>query len=121
MDDYVEKALRTESMLSDGRKRYQMERLIHAGLGLGTEVGEFQDALKRHLFYGIPIDRTNLIEELGDILWYVALAADVLRVNINEIQQRNIAKLKKRYPEKFEDTLALNRDLEKERETLENK
>ena len=47
-------------------------RLFHGVLGLATESGEIADNVKKHLFYGKDADEPNLIEELGDILWYVA-------------------------------------------------
>ena len=47
-------------------------RLFHGVLGLATESGEIADNVKKHLFYGKDADQDNLIEELGDILWYVA-------------------------------------------------
>jgi NTP pyrophosphatase (non-canonical NTP hydrolase) len=92
---------------------------MHAILGIMTELGEFADPFKKFIFYGKPIDRTNAIEELGDLLWYVAIAAAALHTTIAEVQRVNIEKLSKRYPEKFTEFLAVNRDLAAERETLE--
>ena len=48
-------------------------RLLHAQLGLHTEGGELADALKRHLFYGKPLDPVNIAEEIGDVFWYLAV------------------------------------------------
>lgn len=45
----------------------------HAGYGLMTEVGELLDTYKRNKFYKTPLDNKNLIEEVGDILWYLSL------------------------------------------------
>lgn len=97
-------------------------RLLHAVLGLTSEVGEFADALKKHLFYGKPLDKINLSEESGDLLWYLALAANVPgMLSIDENMERNIAKLKARYGDKFTEHLAANRNLDREREILEGK
>ena len=52
-------------------------------------------------------------------MWYLALLFDELKLDPNETMNKNIAKLKARYPEKFSKEKALNRDLEKEREILE--
>lgn len=49
--------------------------VIHATMGLRTELAELLDALKKRLIYGKPIDVTNVLEECGDILWYAALYA----------------------------------------------
>lgn len=95
--------------------------LLHAGIGLATEGGEFLDALKKHIFYGKPLDTVNLAEELGDILWYVALAMRALDTTFDEQMDINIKKLAVRYPEKFDEFLAENRNLKIERDVLEGK
>lgn len=95
-------------------------RLLHAAIGMCTEAGEFQDALKRAFFYGKPMDRTNLAEEVGDLLWYCALACNALNVDMEQIMRSNIKKLEKRFPAKFNKEDALIRDLKNERKELEN-
>lgn len=101
------------------RMTMEMVELTHVGDGLATEAGEFIDALKKHIFYGKPLDRVNLAEELGDILWYVAYAARLLETTIDNIQEANIAKLRLRYPEKFTEAKAEHRDLVGERNILD--
>jgi NTP pyrophosphatase (non-canonical NTP hydrolase) len=96
-------------------------RLLHASIGITTESGELADLLKKHIFYGKPLDTVNAVEECGDLLWYVALACDALGVTIGEVMERNIAKLRTRYPDKFTSDAAINRDLEAERRALEGK
>ena len=96
----------------------ETQRLLHYGMGMVTEVGEYMDALKKNLMYGKPIDKVNLREELGDVLWYVARACTALDISMEAIMDRNIEKLRARFPEKFTAEKALNRDLEKEREVL---
>ena len=77
--------------------------LIHASLGLSGEAGEFADAVKRVAIYeGVP-DRANMIEELGDLLWYIAYACEVLGEPLEIVARDNIEKLKKRYPEAYSD------------------
>lgn len=117
MRDYIKKALRTESQMVPIFDSNQ-SRILHAGLGMATEAAEFLDALKKHFFYGAPTDRTNLVEEMGDLFWYMAIASDALGVDFDEIQRRNVNKLKTRYPDKYTDEKALNRDLAAEAEAL---
>lgn len=95
------------------------QNLLHAALGLCTESSEFADGIKKHVFYGKPIDRVNLIEELGDLAWYMSLAMNELDVTWEEVWETNIAKLEKRYPDKFTEEAANNRDLDGERAVLE--
>ncbi len=115
--EYKRLALRTLS------NKFHIENVsanaLHAAMGLCTEAGEIQDHLKRVIFYGKPVDKVNLAEELGDILWYVALMAHELKLEISDIMEMNIDKLKIRFPEKFTEELAIDRNLDKERETLE--
>jgi NTP pyrophosphatase (non-canonical NTP hydrolase) len=94
-------------------------RLLHAQLGISSEGGEVSDQLKKWLFYGMPLDVVNLGEEIGDLFWYCALASNELNIPFTEIMEKNIAKLKARYGEKFSNHAALNRDLEAERSVLE--
>lgn len=94
-------------------------RLMHAVMGLQTETAELTDQLKKVVMYGKALDRTNLEEEAGDALWYMALLVDELGLDFESILDKNIAKLKARYGEKFTNDAALNRDLEKERTILE--
>ncbi|MFZ1736087.1 MAG: nucleoside triphosphate pyrophosphohydrolase family protein [Candidatus Moraniibacteriota bacterium] len=117
MKDYVQNAIKTESIHFDIAGR---ERLLHAGIGLATESGEFLDALKKSIFYGKELDRVNLKEELGDVLWYMAIAMDALGTDFETEMEKNIKKLKARYGEKFSQDSAENRNLKKEREILED-
>ena len=96
-------------------------RLLHAKDGICTEAGEFADQFKRHVYYHQPLNETNLIEELGDIMWYVALACNVLGVTIGAVQIANIRKLQKRYPEKFTVECATNRNVTAEIDALLDK
>jgi NTP pyrophosphatase (non-canonical NTP hydrolase) len=111
-DRYQELAHVTEVKdYSDALHRMTLEyiRLEHAAKGLATEAGEFHDALKKHLFYGRPLDKENLKEELGDLMWYVALAANALGVPLSSILEANVAKLQRRYPQGFTEAAAIER------------
>lgn len=121
--EYVKNAVRTESRdfeaIAARMSQVENQRLLHAGIGLATEAGEFLDALKKHVFYGKDLDKVNLSEEMGDIFWYCAIIADQLGVDFTQVMEVNIAKLKARYGDKFTETGAQQRDLQKEREILE--
>lgn len=94
-------------------------RLDHAGMGMVTEVGEFMDVLKRFKIYGKKIDFINLGEEVGDLMWYIALTCNALNINLEDVMIKNINKLKTRYPDKYTNEKAINRNLETERQTLQ--
>ncbi len=122
-NQYINDAIKTESTdFSAMNQRLNddgLKRLLHAGIGLSTEAGEFLDALKKHIFYGKDLDKVNLSEEIGDLFWYLAIASDELGINFESVMERNIAKLKARYGEKFSETKAETRDLNTERNILE--
>lgn len=95
-------------------------RLLHAGLGMLTEAAEFLQPVIESIMRATELDRVNLREELGDSMWYQAIACDVLNTTFEVEQERNINKLQTRYPEKFTAEAAITRDLDAERKVLED-
>ena len=114
--EYQQLAERTEANPVAAAIEIREIRLIHAALGLCSEAGELSDSLKKTLYYGQDLDVENLKEELGDCLWYIALACNALGFDMGDVMAENIAKLMQRYPEKFSEEKALeeNRDREAE-------
>lgn len=119
-DNYIENVLRTETTrYGNARCAGVQPRLLHAIMGMVTEAGEAADMLKKHIFYGKEYDQINLIEEVGDMLWYIAIALDEMNITFEEVMERNIAKLKVRYGDAWTQQRANERDLDKERQELE--
>lgn len=124
-DQYQREALRTENtpdfvrLGGDRDHDVVVARLIHAVLGLSSEVGELADALKKHIIYGKALDEINILEENGDLDWYQAVMLHAIKRSTSEAYDRNIAKLRARYGDAFDPQKALNRDLDKERKALE--
>lgn len=102
--EYQALAMRTAKQFPDNKMN-----LIHAALGLTSDAGEAADVVKAHAVYGKDLDRAHLAEELGDVLWFVVLGAQSIGVSLEEIAQRNIEKLRVRYPDKYSDELAIRR------------
>jgi len=124
MKTFIKDSMRTESsnfitLMDSEVREYSTERLVHACFGMQTETAEFTDACKKALFYGKDLDVVNLKEELGDLMWYMAIAMDELGTDFETEADRVIRKLKVRYPEKFDSDKAENRDLIEERKELE--
>lgn len=86
-----------------------MIKLFHAVVGLNGEAGELDDCLKKHIIYGQPFDKLNFVEELSDILWFIAEAATTCNTTIETLMRDNIYKLKVRYPDNFTEELAKER------------
>jgi NTP pyrophosphatase (non-canonical NTP hydrolase) len=104
-NEYQALAMRTET---PGRER--RVRLLNAALGLCGEAGEFADALKKAEFHGHALDEAEMLKELGDVLWYVALACDALGADMGEVMAQNIEKLRRRYPDGFSHERSKNRE-----------
>lgn len=96
-------------------------QLMHAGIGMAAEAGEFCTELQRRFYYGKEPNNTNLIEELGDMLWYVSEACQALDVTLEYVMQANIRKLAARYKDRYTDFEAAeeNRDREAEAKAVE--
>lgn len=114
-NEFIQNAIRTESP-----NFYQPNpRILHAAIGCVTESGEMLDALKKQIYYGKELDVVNVKEEASDLLWYLAILFDELGTSFEEEMERVVNKLKVRFPDKFTEDNAFNRDLSKEREILE--
>ena len=87
----------------------QKDVLINGVMGLCGESGEAIDIVKKHLAQGHALDREKLIKELGDIAWYLAETAYALQIPLEDVLQRNIDKLKQRYPDGFDRERSINR------------
>ena len=97
--------------------------LVGCALGLSGESGEFTDLIKKIAYHAHPLDHEThdkLCKELGDILWYVAMAATSLAVDMRSLAEENLAKLKARYPEGFSTEKSLGRYMEKVRDFAKN-
>lgn len=103
-NEYQQETLRTA-----GKFKNEIEELVAWTMGIAGETGEFVDGVKKTLFHGHDLNREEKAKELGDILYYVARAAEVLGYSLEEIAVINIEKLKKRYPDGFSFEASRNR------------
>ncbi len=71
--------------------------LLHMAVGISGEAGELLDAIKKAVIYNKPIDRENVIEELGDLMFYMEGMMQNLEVSGQECIEANIKKLGVRY------------------------
>ena len=83
--------------------------LLHAAIGIAGEAGELLDAVRKHVFDGQPLDRDNVIEELGDLEFYMMAAMMNVGVLRPHLQELNMAKLSKRYESGYSDQQAQER------------
>ena len=93
--------------------------IIHGIIGKATEAGELLELLHATAIHGETFDVANAGEEVGDGFWYDALLARACGLTFEGIQRTNIAKLRYRFPDRFTEYDANNRDLFGERRILE--
>ena len=81
--------------------------LMHAAVGISGEAGELLDTIKKTWVYNKPLDRANVIEELGDLFFYTTWLMEFLGISKEEVLTANINKLAVRYPNlKYSDEAA---------------
>lgn len=105
LNEYQELALRTSR-----NELTSQEHLMNGCLGLAGEAGECCDLLKKHQFQDGREITEKMLDELGDVLWYVSETAAALGIWMDDIALYNIEKLKKRYPEGFDPDKSLHRE-----------
>jgi NTP pyrophosphatase (non-canonical NTP hydrolase) len=82
---------------------------LHMAVGISGESGELLDAVKKHVIYNKPLDRENVIEELGDLEFYMEGLRQGFDITRKETLDANIAKLGVRYKGGYSDKAAQER------------
>lgn len=106
LDDYQQAALRTLNPSLD-----QRDRLLDASIGLAEESAELLGLVRKRVFQNRDIDPAKLTEELGDVLWCLAVTADALGLSLSKIAEANQVKLAQRHPEGFRSPVEWSRSL----------
>lgn len=87
------------------------QNFIHGPIGMAKESGEALDNAYRHWNYNKPIEQCtdNVLEEVGDVLFYCQLYLQQIGKNLDDAIDYNVEKLKLRYPDGYSDAAALAR------------
>ena len=85
------------------------EQMINASLGLAGEVGEVVDIVKKHMYQGHELEIEELLDELGDVMYYLYWLCMLFQIDFSEVCFNNMNKLTKRYPDGFEEERSINR------------
>ena len=96
LDDYQRAALRTVNRALDDR-----DRLLDASAGLAEEAAEVLGLVRKQVFQQREVEAVRLVEELGDVLWCLAVTADALGISLTTVAEENQAKLARRHPDGF--------------------
>ena len=82
---------------------------------------QIQDIIKKKLYYNKPVNQETMNLLVATLDLDIRMYLNLYDLKIEEVWERNIAKLKARYGDKFSSDRAINRDLETERTILEGK
>lgn len=85
------------------------DKIRNGCYGLNGEAGECIDLLKKHEFQGHQFYPEKMLDELGDVLWYIAETATGLGYTLENVALYNINKRMDRYPEGFDPEKSINR------------
>lgn len=102
--DYQTLSVRT--MNKELTKEQQISNMV---FGANGELGEVTDILKKYLYQGHRINKQHLAEEIGDTLFYIVNLCTLFSLDIEDILQGNVDKLRKRFPNGFEVDRSINR------------
>lgn len=86
------------------------EKELHALHGMVGEVGEIHSIYQK-VHQGHDFDEYEIMKEVGDLLWFIAEYCTVCGYKLEDIMQKNIDKLKARYPEGFSEEKSINRNV----------
>lgn len=102
-NEYQKLAARTISIYLDdfGKER-------HSLFGMASEVGELH-SLYQKVYQGHEFDMDHAKKELGDLMWFIAEWCTANDIDLEEIMELNIEKLRARYPEGFDAEKSLHR------------
>lgn len=87
-----------------------IDKIANGLMGMNGESGEALDILKKYWFQGHELDVEKIIEEAGDVLWYIAELCSGLGITVEDLARHNIEKLYNRYPDGFEVDKSVNRE-----------
>lgn len=95
LKEYQEACKRTAKKFDTNEKE-----ILTWGLGITGEAGDVASCIKKTFAHDND-QREGIKENLGDALWYAAMICNFFNWDFNEILEKNIEKLKERYPERF--------------------
>ena len=74
------------------------ESRLTSAVGLCGEAGEVADYIKKIEAHGHDLSGNKMVEEIGDVLWYLAAVCTYYNLSLNDAAVLNIKKLRARYP-----------------------
>ena len=106
--EFVRKLCKAGSVIAEELTPDDCHRL-HMAIGISGEAGELLDSIKKTTIYRKPLDIANIVEECGDLLFYIAGMLDSIGVDIESAMAANTSKLSIRYGKSYSDKSAVER------------
>ena len=106
--EFVRKLCKAGSVIAEELTPDDCHRL-HMAIGISGEAGELLDAIKKATIYRKPLDIANIVEECGDLLFYISGMLDSIGVDIESAMAANTSKLSIRYGKSYSDKSAIER------------
>lgn len=92
MKNYVERAKRTWTPSDDN-----VADISYLSLSLAGEAGEVANIVKKVWRHGRELNPAEIADELGDVLWYLAILSDAIGYSLDDLAELNVYKLEKRH------------------------
>ena len=77
------------------------KHLLNASAGISVESAEVLQSIQRYVYCGKDLNKDHIVEECGDVLWYISYLLTKLGVSLEECLRLNLTKVIKKYPERF--------------------
>lgn len=106
--EFVRKLCKAGSVIAEELTPDDCHRL-HMAIGISGEAGELLDAVKKSTIYRKQLDIANIVEECGDLLFYISGMLDSIGVDIESAMSANVSKLSIRYGKSYSDKSAVER------------
>ena len=106
--EFVRKLCKAGSVIAEELTPDDCHRL-HMAIGISGEAGELLDSIKKATIYRKQLDIANIVEECGDLLFYIAGMLDSIGVDIESAMSANVSKLSIRYGKSYSDKSAIER------------
>ena len=110
--DLIEDPDAVNGVYTDDERKFL--RYLHAVLGVISEGEEMITPVQAGIKSPASVNTLNANEEFGDTQWYVGVRTDALGFKLSAVMRANVGKLAARFPDKFSEDKANNRDLDKE-------
>ena len=87
------------------------EAIKLALIGMQGELGEITEPLKKYLWGNHSLEHSELKNEIGDLLWYLATLCNAFNIDLEQVMQLNVDKLQRRYPDGFSAEMSQHREV----------